>query len=37
MFDEFEKMQIAQGLAEGKTPQDLMQAGLSGAIEPKVL
>ena len=37
VFDEFEKLQISQGLADGKTPQDLLQAGLSAAIEPKVL
>ena len=37
MYDEFEKLQVNQGIAEGKTPQDLMQAGLASAIEPKVL
>ena len=30
-------MQIDQGFAEGKTPSELAQAGLSSAIEPKVL
>ena len=32
-----ERMQIDQGFAEGKTPSELAQAGLSSAIEPKVL
>jgi len=31
------QLQINAGLAEGRTPQELANAGLSGAIEPKVL
>ena len=37
VLEEFEKLQVNQGLAEGKTPQEMMQQGLTSAIEPKVL
>lgn len=36
MLEEFENAQISQGLAEGKSPQELSQLGLAGAVEPKV-
>ena len=35
--EEMEQLQINAGLAEGRTPQELANAGLSSAIEPKVL
>ena len=37
MVEEFEQMQIRMSLQEGKTPQELANAGLTGAIQPKVL
>jgi hypothetical protein len=37
LLEQVEKVQIGQGLAEGKTPQELAMSGLSGAVEPKVL
>lgn len=37
MVEEMEQLQINQGLAEGKSPNELAQLGLTSAIEPKVL
>lgn len=37
LAEEMEQMQIAAALAEGRTPQELANVGLTGAIEPKVL
>ena len=37
ILEELEQMQIKQGLAEGKTPINMAQMGLSGAVDPKVL
>eukprot|EP01039_Chlorochromonas_danica_P002993 gene2993-3265_t len=37
MLEELERAQISQGLAEGKTPQELAMGGLTAAVEPKVL
>jgi hypothetical protein len=37
MVEELEQLQINQGLAEGKSPNELAQMGLASAIEPKVL
>ena len=37
MIEEMESMQIAAAMADGKTPQELANAGLTGAIAPKVL
>ena len=37
MVEELERLQINQGLAEGKSPNELAQLGLTSAIEPKVL
>jgi hypothetical protein len=36
-IEQMERMQIDQGFADGKTPSELAQAGLTSAIEPKVL
>lgn len=36
MLEELENAQIGQGLAEGKSPQELAALGLTGALEPKV-
>ncbi len=36
-FEEFERAQIAAGLQEGKTPQELHAMGLTAAVEPRVL
>ena len=35
--EDLEKMQISVGIAEGRTPQDLAQGGLTSAVDPKVL
>jgi hypothetical protein len=37
MVEELEQIQIQQGLAEGMTPHELAQRGLTGAVPPKVL
>lgn len=37
MMEEAERAQIAQGLADGKTPQELAMQGLTAAVDPKVL
>jgi hypothetical protein len=37
MVEEFEQMQINMAIAEGKTPHELAQAGMSNAIQPNVL
>lgn len=37
MLDEIESSQIASGLQQGKTPQELAMSGLAGAVDPKVL
>ena len=37
MLEEIEKSHISEALSSGKTPQDLFQSGISGAIEPAVL
>jgi hypothetical protein len=37
VFEEFEKLQVSQGIAEGRTPQELAAQGMASAIEPKVL
>jgi hypothetical protein len=36
-LEELEKLQINAALAEGKTPQELANMGLTAAVEPKVL
>ena len=35
--EDLEKIQINMAIAEGKTPQELVQAGLTGAVLPSVL
>jgi hypothetical protein len=35
--EEMEQLQINAALADGRTPQELANSGLSGAVEPKVL
>ena len=37
VVEELEKMQVDKALIDGKTPQELASAGLSSAMEPKVL
>jgi hypothetical protein len=37
MVEELEKIQVGKLIAEGRTPQELAQEGLTAAIEPKVL
>jgi hypothetical protein len=37
LLEQLERVQVTQGLAEGKTPQELAMNGLSSAVEPKVL
>lgn len=36
-LEEFEHAQIAAGIQEGKTPQELHAMGLAAAVEPRVL
>jgi len=36
-LEELERAQVNSELAQGKTPIDLANAGLTGALEPKVL
>lgn len=36
-LEDFERAQIAAGLQEGKTPQELHAMGLTAAVEPRVL
>ena len=35
--EDLERMQISMGIAEGRSPQDLAQIGLTSAVDPKVL
>ena len=37
MVEELEQIQVKQSLADGVTPHELAQRGLTGAVEPKVL
>jgi len=36
-LEDMESAQIAAGLQEGKTPQELAMSGLTNAVDPKVL
>ena len=36
-LEDVEKAEIAKAALEGKTPQELAQAGITSAIEPNVL
>ncbi len=36
-LEDLERAQIAAGLQEGRTPQELAMSGLQSAIEPAVL
>jgi hypothetical protein len=37
VVEDLERIQVNMGIAEGKSPQQLMQDGLTSAIDPKVL
>lgn len=37
ILDEEESRQIAAGISEGRTPQELAMSGLTAAVDPKVL
>ena len=37
IVEELEQLQINMALAEGKTPQELANSGITSAIQPKVL
>lgn len=37
VVEDLERIQVNMGIAEGKSPQQLVQDGLTSAIDPKVL
>eukprot|EP00599_Poterioochromonas_sp_BG-1_P000287 CAMPEP_0173150782 /NCGR_PEP_ID=MMETSP1105-20130129/11173_1 /TAXON_ID=2985 /ORGANISM="Ochromonas sp., Strain BG-1" /LENGTH=94 /DNA_ID=CAMNT_0014065999 /DNA_START=93 /DNA_END=377 /DNA_ORIENTATION=- len=37
LVEELEQLRIAQGVAQGRSPQELANSGLTAAVDPKVL